>query len=163
MDQIHTRIATCVIAALALGLSACTNPYDPVQRGLGGGALGAASGAAIGAAAAGGPGALLEQQSVEQPGYSGDSLLRLRRHRAPITATRPTDIPLTGILPIATQPTATLLTVIQAMDTQPTHSRAMDTQPIRMPPVTPVYHTDTRAMPGIGLTPVLRAMNTPAT
>jgi hypothetical protein len=54
-----TRIASCVIAALALGLSACTNPYDPVQRGLGGGLLGAASGAAIGAAAGGGPGAAL--------------------------------------------------------------------------------------------------------
>jgi hypothetical protein len=53
------RIAPCVIAALALGLSACTNPYDPVQRGLGGGVLGAASGAAIGAAAGGGPGAAL--------------------------------------------------------------------------------------------------------
>src|SRR5260221_6846705 len=49
-----TRIAPYVIAALALGLSACTNPYDPVQRGLGGGILGAASGAAIGAAAGGG-------------------------------------------------------------------------------------------------------------
>ena len=54
-----TRIAPYVIAALALGLSACTNPYDPVQRGLGGGILGAASGAAIGAAAGGGPGAAL--------------------------------------------------------------------------------------------------------
>ena len=54
-----SRIAPYVIAALALGLSACTNPYDPVQRGLGGGILGAASGAAIGAAAGGGPGAAL--------------------------------------------------------------------------------------------------------
>jgi hypothetical protein len=54
-----TRIAPYVIAAFALGLSACTNPYDPVQRGLGGGILGAASGAAIGAAAGGGPGAAL--------------------------------------------------------------------------------------------------------
>ena len=54
-----TRIAPYVIAAAALGLSACTNPYDPVQRGLGGGILGAASGAAIGAAAGGGPGAAL--------------------------------------------------------------------------------------------------------
>jgi hypothetical protein len=54
-----TRIALFVIAAFALGLSACTNPYDPVQRGLGGGILGAASGAAIGAAAGGGPGAAL--------------------------------------------------------------------------------------------------------
>jgi hypothetical protein len=54
-----TRIASFVIAVTALSLSACTNPYDPVQRGLGGGVLGAASGAAIGAAAGGGPGAAL--------------------------------------------------------------------------------------------------------
>jgi len=54
-----TRIAPYVIAALALGLSACTNPYDPVQRGFAGGLWGAASGAAIGAAAGGGPGAAL--------------------------------------------------------------------------------------------------------
>ena len=54
-----TRFAPLVIALAALGLSACTNPYDPVQRGLGGGILGAASGAAIGAAAGGGPGAAL--------------------------------------------------------------------------------------------------------
>ena len=54
-----TRIAPYLIAALPLALSACTNPYDPVQRGLGGGILGAASGTAIGAAAGGGPGAAL--------------------------------------------------------------------------------------------------------
>jgi len=53
------RIVSCVIAALALVLSACTNPYDPVQRGFAGGLWGAASGAAIGAAAGGGPGAAL--------------------------------------------------------------------------------------------------------
>jgi len=53
------RIVYFVIAASVFGLSACTNPYDPVQRGLGGGVLGAASGAAIGAAAGGGPGAAL--------------------------------------------------------------------------------------------------------
>ncbi len=39
-----TRIAPYLIAALALSLSAGTNPFDPVQRGLGGGILGAASG-----------------------------------------------------------------------------------------------------------------------
>src|SRR3954469_21957760 len=54
-----TRIVPCVIAALMLGLSACANPYDPVERGFGGGFWGAASGAAIGAAAGGGPGAAL--------------------------------------------------------------------------------------------------------
>jgi len=58
-ETIVTRTVPCVIAALVLGLSACTNPYDPVQRGLGGGVIGAASGAAIGAAAGGGPGAAL--------------------------------------------------------------------------------------------------------
>ena len=44
---------------LVLGLSACTNPYDPVQRMIGGGLIGAGSGAAIGAAAAGGHGAAM--------------------------------------------------------------------------------------------------------
>jgi hypothetical protein len=53
-------IFPCVLLiGLALGLSACTNPYDPVQRTIGGGLIGASSGAAIGAAAAGGHGAAL--------------------------------------------------------------------------------------------------------
>ena len=51
--------ARVVTAGLVLGLSACTNPYDPVQRTIGGGMIGAGSGAAIGAAAAGGHGAAL--------------------------------------------------------------------------------------------------------
>ncbi len=43
------RIIPCVVAiGLVLGLSACTNPYDPVQRTIGGGLIGAGSGAAIG-------------------------------------------------------------------------------------------------------------------
>ena len=42
-----------------LGLSSCTNPYDPAQRALGGGLIGAGTGAAIGAAAGGGSGAAL--------------------------------------------------------------------------------------------------------
>ena len=53
-------IVGCVTSlGLILGLSACTNPYDPAQRFVGGGLLGAASGAAIGAAAGGGPGAAM--------------------------------------------------------------------------------------------------------
>src|SRR6266478_6982063 len=48
-----------LVAGLTLTLSACTNPYDPVQRTIGGGLIGAGSGAAIGAAAAGGHGAAL--------------------------------------------------------------------------------------------------------
>jgi len=54
------RPAQYVVAVgLVFGLSACTNPYDPVQRTIGGGLIGAGSGAAIGAAAAGGHGAAL--------------------------------------------------------------------------------------------------------
>lgn len=45
--------------ALLLGLAGCTNPYDPAQRAVGGGLLGAGTGAAIGAAAGGGHGAAL--------------------------------------------------------------------------------------------------------
>jgi hypothetical protein len=52
-------LAFMVAVGLVLGLSACTNPYDPVQWTIGGGLIGAASGAAIGAAAAGGHGAAL--------------------------------------------------------------------------------------------------------
>src|SRR5690348_16984573 len=53
-------IASWVTASgLILGLSACTNPYDPAQRAIGGGLLGAGTGAAIGAAAGGGHGAAL--------------------------------------------------------------------------------------------------------
>jgi hypothetical protein len=44
---------------LILGLSACGNPYDPAQRAIGGGLLGAGTGVAIGAAAGGGHGAAL--------------------------------------------------------------------------------------------------------
>src|SRR5262249_2394637 len=57
---VKRTIVTCLICSgLILGLSACTNPYDPAQRFVGGGLLGAASGAAIGAAAGGGPGAAM--------------------------------------------------------------------------------------------------------
>ena len=48
-----------VAVGIVLGLAACTNPYDPMQRFVGGGLIGAGSGAAIGAAAAGGHGAAL--------------------------------------------------------------------------------------------------------
>jgi uncharacterized protein YcfJ len=48
-----------ITLALALALSACTNPYDPGQRAVGGGLIGAGAGAAIGAAAGGGRGAAI--------------------------------------------------------------------------------------------------------
>src|SRR3954467_9744736 len=42
--------------ALLLGLAACSDPYDPGQRAVGGGLLGAGAGAAIGGLAGGGDG-----------------------------------------------------------------------------------------------------------
>ena len=50
-------VAGAAVLAMAMGLTACTNPYDPGQRALGGAAIGAGSGAAIGAIAGGGRGA----------------------------------------------------------------------------------------------------------
>ncbi len=53
-------LATGVIGAgMILALASCTNPYDPAQRAVGGGLIGAGAGAAIGAAAGGGPGAAI--------------------------------------------------------------------------------------------------------
>jgi hypothetical protein len=53
-------IATGVLGAgMILALASCTNPYDPAQRAVGGGLIGAGAGAAIGAAAGGGPGAAI--------------------------------------------------------------------------------------------------------
>src|SRR5262249_10628827 len=54
--QIFPRV---LVVGLALSLSACTNPYDPAPRAIGGGLMGAGRGAGIGAAAAGGHGAAL--------------------------------------------------------------------------------------------------------
>ena len=44
---------------LALGMSACSDPYSPGQRAVGGGLLGAGAGAGIGAIAGGGRGAAI--------------------------------------------------------------------------------------------------------
>lgn len=53
-------IAPCALAiGLALSVTACTDPYDPGQRAVGGGLLGAGAGAAIGGLAGGGRGALI--------------------------------------------------------------------------------------------------------
>ena len=47
----------CRRARHDFGLAACTDPYDPGQRAVGGGLLGAGAGAAIGGLAGGGRGA----------------------------------------------------------------------------------------------------------
>jgi hypothetical protein len=42
-------ITSCAFSlGMVLGLSACTDPYDPGQRAIGGGLFGAGTGAAIG-------------------------------------------------------------------------------------------------------------------
>jgi hypothetical protein len=59
--RVKTRaIASAVIGAgMILALASCTNPYDPGQRAVGGGLLGAGAGAAIGGIAGGGHGAAI--------------------------------------------------------------------------------------------------------
>src|SRR5215471_7993838 len=92
-----TRVTGYLIGVLALGLSAWTNPYDPVQRGFAGGLWGAASGAAIGAAAGGGPGAALGAAVGGATGIFGGVATTPPHHRAPIMATQPTGIRPIGI------------------------------------------------------------------
>ena len=53
----RNKFALPLVVMAGLGLSACTNPYDPGQRAVGGGLLGAGTGAAIGGLAGGGRGA----------------------------------------------------------------------------------------------------------
>lgn len=54
----NIAIRSMLVLGLASSLVACTNPNDPGQRAVGGGALGAGAGAAIGGLAGGGRGAL---------------------------------------------------------------------------------------------------------
>jgi hypothetical protein len=51
--------AAAALIGMAVLMGGCTNPNDPVQRTVGGGAIGAASGAALGAIAGGGRGAAI--------------------------------------------------------------------------------------------------------
>ncbi len=55
MSKFNAPVAAAL--GLALALSGCTDPYDPGQRAVGGGLLGAGTGAAIGGIAGGGRGA----------------------------------------------------------------------------------------------------------
>ncbi len=49
------RIVCVVVLGAALGLGACSNPNDPGQRAIAGGAIGAGAGAIIGGATGLGP------------------------------------------------------------------------------------------------------------
>src|SRR5215831_11505091 len=97
-----TRVTGYLIGALALGLSACTNPYDPVQRGFAGGLWERPLVPPLERRRAAGRVPRSEQRSEGQRGFSGASRLHRRRHRAPIMATQPT-----GILPIGIRHTDT--------------------------------------------------------
>jgi L-aminopeptidase/D-esterase-like protein len=55
LKRLVTPVALCLGAIV--GLSACTNPYDPGQRAAGGALIGAGAGAALGGLAGGGRGA----------------------------------------------------------------------------------------------------------
>jgi hypothetical protein len=52
-------VLPAVLGAALLGTAGCNNPYDPGQRALGGGLIGAGAGAAIGGIAGGGTGAAI--------------------------------------------------------------------------------------------------------
>jgi hypothetical protein len=96
-----------------------------------------------------------EQRSEGQPGYLGESQVHHLRHPAPISATQPTDLLLTGIR----------VTRSRAMDILATRDtpvlRAMDTQVTRVGPVTPVLRAmDIQATRDTPPTPGLRDMDT---
>jgi hypothetical protein len=98
---------------------------------------------------------LSEQRSAGRPGYSGESQLHLLRHRAPITATRPTG---TATLPMDIPPIGTLLTDIRV-----TGSRAMVTPDIRDTPLILLpQDMDTQATRGTPLILDPQAMDTQA-
>jgi hypothetical protein len=101
-----------------------------------------------------------EQRSAGQPGYLEESQVHHLRHRVPITATQPTDLPLTDIRAMRSRAMDTRATrdippipVLQAMDTQVTRdsplipvSRPMDRQTTRDTLLTPDHRPlDTRA------------------
>ena len=53
------KVAVSLALLAGLGVSSCTDPYDPGQRAVGGGLLGAGAGAALGGIAGGGRGAAI--------------------------------------------------------------------------------------------------------
>jgi hypothetical protein len=119
----------------------------------------------------------LEQRSEGQPGYSEELRVHLPRHRAPISASQPTDIPDTDIpatrsRAVGTQATrdTPLTPVLRAMDTQvirvsplPPDPRPMDTQVIRVSPLPPDPRPmGTQATRDNQLPPAHRTMDTRA-
>ena len=74
-----TKVITAAALGLALGLGACSDPYDPGQRAVGGGLLGAGAGAAIGGLAGGGRGAAIGALSGGALGAAGGAVTTPQR------------------------------------------------------------------------------------
>jgi hypothetical protein len=99
-----------------------------------------------------------EQRSEGQPGSLGESQVHHLRHPAPISATQPTDLLLTGIRVTRSR----AMDILATRDTPLTPVlRAMDTQVTRVGPVTPVLRAmDIQATRDTPPTPGLRDMDT---
>jgi hypothetical protein len=99
-----------------------------------------------------------EQRLEGQPGYLGESQVHHLRHPAPISATQPTDLLLTGIRVTCSR----AMDILATRDTPLTPVlRAMDTQVTRVGPVTPVLRAmDIQATRDTPPTPGLRDMDT---
>ena len=86
----RSKLALPLVVAAGLGLSACANPYDPGQRAVGGGLLGAGTGAAIGGLVGGGRGAAGRcGDAGHGPRRSGRTPRTRRRARTRPRATAP--------------------------------------------------------------------------
>lgn len=70
----NTKSLIGLTLVAGLGLTACTNPYDPGQRAIGGGLLGAGGGAALGAIAGGGRGAAIGALAGGALGAAGGAI-----------------------------------------------------------------------------------------
>src|SRR5580704_3930808 len=114
----------------------------------------------------------LEQRLEGQPGFLEESRVHLRRHRALITATQPTDIPATDIpatrsraMGIGGTRDTPLILVLRGMDTPairdspPTPPRVTDRQATRDTPTPDPRPLRRQAIRGSPLIPVLRAMD----
>jgi len=83
------KAAVGLLVATGLVLGACSNPYDPGQRAIGGGLLGAGGGAALGAIAGGGTGAAIGALAGGALGAAGGAATTPQAPRQPYYAPQP--------------------------------------------------------------------------
>ncbi len=84
-----SKAAVTLALVAGLGLTACTDPYDPGQRAVGGGLLGAGAGAALGAVAGGGRGAAIGALAGGALGAAGGAATTPVERPAPYYAEQP--------------------------------------------------------------------------